>query len=63
MARFTDRDRLELNVNLNSIPTKIPEVFENQIWSLRPFVDMLLKAANSDSFGLNCVPKVFLRLL
>jgi uncharacterized protein (DUF697 family) len=48
MARFTRNNRQDLNVNLNSIPTKIPEVFGSQVRSLRPFVDMLLKAANSD---------------
>jgi hypothetical protein len=47
-SRFTGENRQQLNVNLNSIPTRIPEVFESQIRSLRPFVDMLLKAANSD---------------
>jgi hypothetical protein len=48
VARFTGTNRQELNVNLNSIPTQIPEVFESQIRTLRPIVDMLLKAANSD---------------
>lgn len=48
VARFTGDNQQDLNVNLNSIPTKIPEVFQSQIRSLRPIVDMLLKAANSD---------------
>jgi hypothetical protein len=48
VARFSGGNRQQLNVNLNSIPTRIPEVFESQIRSLRPIVDMLLKAANSD---------------
>jgi len=47
-ARFTGNNRRDLNVNLNSIPKRIPEVFESQVRSLRPIVDMLLKAANSD---------------
>lgn len=48
VSRFTGNDRQNLDVNLNSIPTQIPQVFESQVRSLRPFVDMLLKAANSD---------------
>jgi hypothetical protein len=48
VARFTDKNRQQLSVNLNSIPARIPEVFESQVRSLRPIVDMLLKAANSD---------------
>jgi hypothetical protein len=48
VARFSGANRQQLNVNLNSIPTTIPEVFESQVRGLRPIVDMLLKGGNSD---------------
>ena len=42
VALFSGENRQQLNVNLNSIPTKIPEVFESQLRSLRP-LDRLSK--------------------
>jgi hypothetical protein len=48
VSRFRHKNPQPINVDLNSIPAEIPQVFESQVRSLRPFVDMLLKAANSD---------------
>lgn len=48
VSRFTGADRPQVNVDLNSIPTRIPEVFESQMRALRPLVAMLLKVSTND---------------
>ena len=44
VAHFSGRNRKRLEFNLNSIPQRIPEVFQSQIRNLRPVVSMMLKA-------------------
>lgn len=44
VARFSGRNRQQLEVNLNSIPQEIPDVFQSQIRNLRPVVSMMLTA-------------------
>ena len=46
VARFTGQNRQQLEIDLNSIPRRVPEVFENQVRNLRPVVSMILKALN-----------------
>jgi uncharacterized protein (DUF697 family) len=49
VSRFTDTNAgPRMTVELNSIPTAVPAVFESQVRALRPLVDMLLKVSTSD---------------
>lgn len=41
---FFGGNRRQLEIDLNSIPQRIPEIFQNQIRNLRPVVSMMLKA-------------------
>lgn len=43
-ARFSGENRQQFEADLNSIPQRIPEVFQSQVRNLRPIVSMMLKA-------------------
>jgi uncharacterized protein (DUF697 family) len=46
-ARFTPSERPDVNVDLNQIPQRVPEVFETQVRNLRPVISMLMQLGGS----------------
>lgn len=42
-SRFTSANRPDMDVDLNQIPRRIPEVFEAQVRNLRPVISMLMQ--------------------
>jgi hypothetical protein len=46
-SRFTSSNRPDMDVDLNQIPRRIPEVFEAQVRNLRPLISMLMQLGGS----------------
>ena len=42
-SRFTSANRPDMDVDLNQIPRRIPQVFEAQVRNLRPVISMLMQ--------------------
>lgn len=46
-SRFTSSNRPDMDVDLNQIPRRIPEVLETQVRNLRPVIQMLMQLGGS----------------